>query len=95
MGTITLMTREIDLTYYTRKGELRSRFRTYYWIIEYAKKSTGPTPTVAEIANGRRLSRTTIRQHLAELVDMGYIKLHEGKISVVNSKWIPPSTLRP
>ena len=87
---MTDMLNEIDLTYYTRKGKLRSLFRTFGWIAEYAKANNGPTPTVSEIAYGRKLSRVTVYRHLDDLELRGLIEMRNGKIIIPDSTWIPP-----
>jgi len=87
---VNAMFNEIDLTYYTRKGQLRSMFKTFEWITDYAKANHGPTPTVSEIAVGRHLSRVTVYRHLDELEQLGLIVMGNGKIIVPDSIWIPP-----
>lgn len=81
-----------DATYYTPKGILRSPFKSFKWIREYAIQSNGPTPTIAEIALGRQLSRVTIYRHINTLVEVGLIRFRNGKILVPGSTWIPPET---
>lgn len=77
---------------FKRNGELRSQILTFEWIQDYAKMLGGPTPTVTDIAVGRCLSRTTIRQHLDCLVDLGLISFDNNKICICGSIWIPPKT---
>lgn len=68
----------------TRRDEI------YDYICEYAHKHNGPTPSIREVAFYFDRSYSTVYRHIQQLVEEQRLEWRDGKLIVVESRWLPP-----
>lgn len=60
----------------------------YQFIVEYKQSHDGAAPTYQEIADGIGVgSKSTIHIYIHKMIDIGVLKVVDGKICVVGGHW--------
>jgi hypothetical protein len=62
----------------------------FQFIIDYADSKNGPTPTIWEIAESKRLPYSTVYHHIQKLQIWQRITILDNKLVVNGSEWLPP-----
>jgi DNA-binding MarR family transcriptional regulator len=68
-----------------------TRMRMYNWIIEYKQEHNGCSPSIEEIGEALKLSKSNVTYHLDMLEDAGLIWREYGvarSICVSDSAWV-------
>jgi DNA-binding MarR family transcriptional regulator len=63
---------------------------TYLPLIAWAKAHAGNSPTVYGLAESEKMSYSTVRKHVNELIADGLLERRDGEIIIVGAEWYPP-----
>lgn len=93
----------LQLAYIRRTGKNIRRYEILTVLIDFAKETQGPTPSVRGLCRlfNRRCHRYgfmpipygTFQAHISKLIAEGLIEKKEGLLCVVDANWKPPNNL--